>query len=79
MKIENAIKILEDFKLLEYPVIREAIETIVGSYENEKEKIKEKIEEKIEEIDNDGYWLFDESRDQDMCKEILQSLLEEEE
>ena len=39
---------------------------------------KDKIKAKIEEVDENGYWEFLEKRDEEKCKDILQSLLEKE-
>lgn len=39
---------------------------------------KDKIKAKIEEVDENGYWDFLEKRDEEKCKDILQSLLEKE-
>ena len=39
---------------------------------------KDKIKAKIEEVDENGYWEFLEKRDEEKCKNILQSLFEKE-
>lgn len=41
MKIENAIKILEDFKLLQFPVIKEAIETVLKEIEKQQKELED--------------------------------------
>ena len=47
-------------------------------FERELQKVVDKIKAKIEELDENGYWDFLEKRDEEKCKDILQSLLEKE-
>ena len=51
---------------------------VIIEYQDLYEKLVDKIKAKIEEVDENGYWEFLEKRDEDKCKDILQSLLEKE-
>ena len=46
--------------------------------EQKNKKWEDKIKATIEELDENGYWDFLEKRDEEKCKDILQSLLEKE-